>query len=136
MEPFIVYTYLAIIWKEANIDPLPIAKMDTPFEFTEIRGINVTPVIARCFERYVYRNFSKSTFDDHMCSNQYGYRTGCTCTDALIHMQYNCLKSLDDNNCSCVRLFAMDFSKAFDNVKYSLLGDKLKYLPLDPFIFN
>ena len=30
----------------------------------------------------------------------------------------------------------MDFSKAFDNVKYNLLVEKLKHSPLDSFIVN
>ena len=34
-------------WKEANIDPL--AKVNIPPEYADFRGINVTPVIARCF---------------------------------------------------------------------------------------
>ena len=34
------------------------------------------------------------------------------------------------------RIFAMDFSKAFDNVRHILLSEKLKALSLDPFITN
>ena len=54
-------------------------------------------------------------------------RTGI---DALINMQYNCLKALDDRECRYVRLFAMDFAKAFDNV---ILSDKLNALTLNPY---
>ena len=32
------------------------------------------------------------------------------------------------------RLFAVDFSKAFDNVKHSLVGEKLKALHLNPYL--
>ena len=30
----------------------------------------------------------------------------------------------------------MDFSKAFDNVQRSLVGEKLKALPLNPYVVN
>ena len=43
-------------WKEANINPL--AKMNIPSEYADFRGINVTPVIARCFERTVHYIFN------------------------------------------------------------------------------
>ena len=35
-------------WKEPNINPCP--KVDTPVQYSDFRGINMTPVIARCFE--------------------------------------------------------------------------------------
>ena len=39
-------------------------------------------------------------------------------------------------DCKAVRLFAKDFSKAFDSVKHELLANKLKKLPLNPYITN
>ena len=38
-----------------------------------------------------------------------------------INMQYNCLKALDDRECRYVRLCAMDFAKAFDNVRHNIV---------------
>ena len=32
----------------------------TPVQYSDFRGINMTPVIARCFERTVYRHYSKN----------------------------------------------------------------------------
>ena len=43
---------------------------------------------------------------------------------------------LDDPKCKTVRLFAMDFSKAFDRVNHELLSYKLKDVPLNGFIIN
>ena len=39
-------------------------------------------------------------------------------------------------NCVAVRLFAMDFSKAFDSVRHDHLSTKLKQLSLEPHIIN
>ena len=95
--------------EQSNINPLP--KVDTPTQYVDFRGINVTPVIARCFEKTVYNHFSKKAFEENLVSNQYAYRDGCNCTDALIDIQNNYLKALDDKKCTCVRIFAMDFFK-------------------------
>ena len=54
----------------------------------------------------------------------------------MIQIQYNYLKALDDKDSNYVRLFAMDFSKAFDNMKHSLVGEKLKGLYLNPYLVN
>ena len=51
-------------------------------------------------------------------------------------MQYNCLKALDARECRYVRLFAMDFAKAFDIVRHSVLSDEFKALHLNPYITN
>ena len=32
----------------------------TLVQYSDFRGINMTPVIARCFERTVYRHYSKN----------------------------------------------------------------------------
>ena len=107
--------WFSFAWKHSYINPLP--KVDTPTQYVDFRGINATPVIAHCFEKTVYNHFSKKAFEENLASNRYAYRDGCNCTDALIDMQNNYLKALDDEDYTCVRIFAMDFSKSFNNVK-------------------
>ena len=51
-------------------------------------------------------------------------------------MQHHFFKFLDQTGCNAVRVFAMDFSKAFDTVQHDLLFSKLKLLPLNPYILN
>jgi len=68
---------------------------------------------------------------------QFAYRTGGNCTDALISIQHFALKALDETNTAAVRLFSLDFSKAFDSVKHDLLARKLKSWPaLNSYIIN
>jgi hypothetical protein len=121
-------------WKIAHIDPLP--KVENPKEYCEFRGINVTSVIGRCFERTVYHYHSKRSFEAELSSSQFAYRIGGCSTDALIKLQYMYLKALEEPNCDAVRLIAMDFSKAFDNVKHAKLSEKLKSSSMNPYLVN
>ena len=43
---------------------------------------------------------------------------------------------MENKNTQAVRVFTMDFSKAFDNVKHYLLAEKLKSSPLSPPVIN
>lgn len=46
-------------WKQANVYPLP--KIDIPVQPQDFRGICVTPVIARTFERVVVKKMWRAT---------------------------------------------------------------------------
>ena len=120
-------------WKRANINPL--ANIDLPKEDGDFRGINITPVIARTFEKLVYNSQVKSTVEEILSPTQFAYRQGGS-TNALLTIQNKVLSCLDRADCKAVRLFSMDFSKAFDSVKHSLLSEKLKNVPLNPYIIN
>jgi len=93
-------------------------------------------VIARAFEKTVYTTHAKRTLEKHLGPTQFAYRTGGNCTDALLAIQDHILSNLDKSDCTAVRVFAMDFSKAFDSIKHNLLSDKLKCLKLNPYIIN
>lgn len=93
-------------------------------------------MIARAFERSVYNIHARDTVEQHLSSTQFAYRAGSSCTDALVSMQHAVYSYLDKPNCKAVRLFAMDFRKAFDCVNHEMLSNKLKRLPLDPHIIN
>ena len=121
-------------WKSANINPLP--KVEIPVGNGDYRGINVTPVIARAFEKVVYRLHAQEIVENNLSNSQFAYREGGSCTDALVMIQHKVCKFLDDPNCVAVRMFTMDFSKAFDSVNHYLLANKLKNIPLNPYIVN
>ena len=53
------------------------------------------------------------------------------CVNALLSIQYHVYRHLDNSECKAVRLFTMDFSKAFDSVNHSKLSAKRKQLPLN-----
>ena len=107
-----------------------------PVEDSNYRGINVTPVIARLFEKVVYHTQAKSVIENNLSHTQFAYRQAGNCTNALLAIQHQTYKYLDSSDCSAVRIFTMDFSKAFDFVNHTILSAKLKQLPLNPYIIN
>ena len=77
-------------WKRANISSLP--KIVVPKENGDFRGISVTRVIARAFERAVYNTHVRRVLEDHLGSNQFAYREGGSRTYALLTIQHQICK--------------------------------------------
>ena len=70
-------------WKRPNINPIP--KVDIP---KEVGGINITPVIARAFEKVVYNTFVKEAVEENLSTTQFAYRESGNCTSALFTVQH------------------------------------------------
>ena len=121
-------------WKRANINPLP--NVDIPKADSDCRGINVTPVIARAFEKVVYRTHVRRAVEESLSPTQFAYRQGGNYMNASISIQHHVYKYLDNQDCNAVRIFTMDFSKAFDSPNHSILSAELKQLPLSPCIIS
>ena len=121
-------------WKRATI--MPLLKVHIPKSYQDYRGINTTPVIARAFERIVYQNYVKDTLEKNLTPTQFAYRQGGNCRNALLYIQNEVYKHLDNTPCKTVRMFAMDFSKAFDSVNHDCLARKLRTLSLNSYLHN
>ena len=106
-----------------------------PFEDSDYRGINVTPVIARYWEGCVSYASTVSHWD-YLSHSQFAYRQAGNCSNALLAIQHQTYMFLDSSDRSAVRIFTMDFSKAFDFVNHTILSAKLKQLPLSPYIIQ
>ena len=84
-------------------------------------------------ERLVWNTFVKEAVKENISTTQLAYRESRNCTSALLAIQHFIDKHLDNPDCEAVRVFAMDFSKAFDSVRHELLSNKLKLLPLNTY---
>ena len=86
----------------ANINPMP--KVDIPKADSDYRGINVTPVIARAFEKVVYCMHVRKSVKGSLSPTQYSYTQGGNCMNALISIQHQVYKYLDNQDCKAVHI--------------------------------
>ena len=121
-------------WKRSNINLIP--KADIPKEKSDYRGIKITPVIARAFEKVVYNTFVKEAVEENLSTTQFASRESGNYPSALLTIQHFINKHLDNPDCEAVRVFAMDFSEVFNSVRHELLSNKLKLLPLNAYMIE
>ena len=112
-------------WKAAVIKPVPkISKPETPSDY---RPISITAVQSRLLERHVVRSFIYPALqqqpDGLYFGDQFAFRPTGSTSAALIALIHTVLTMLSSN--VYVRVFALDFSKAFDTVRHATLIDQM-----------
>ena len=121
-------------YKRANIHAIP--KVKHAKEMKQLRGVSVTSIVARLFERVVYRRW--------ICANilirgdpfQFAYKKHLSTVDYLLTLQYLVVGSLDDPGTDGVHVIAVDFSMAFDRVKQEIACLQYGKFIDSPFISN
>jgi len=112
-------------WKDAIIIPVP--KVPVPVEEADYRPISITSVLSRQVERHIVRRYIYPVFvtppPDLCFADQYAFRQSGSTTAALVAIHYTICTMLSNNQ--FVRVFALDFSKAFDSIKHEPLLGKL-----------
>ena len=123
-------------WKCASIIPIP--KVPSPKTPSDYRPISITSVLSRTLERLVVRLIvypalknppPPLSFNDH-----FAIRPGGSTNSALIYLLHTVTAMLEKH--PFVRVFALDFSKAFDTIRHTTLVEKLAMLDLPHEIFN
>ena len=85
---------LPLIWKCANIAPLP--KSSTVNDiYTDLRPISLTPTISKIAEEYVVVNHVKPAVLKHIRPDQYGCIPQSSTTHALINLIHQWSKATD-----------------------------------------
>ena len=120
-------------WKLTNL--LPVPKESPLTESNQLRPISLTNIVVRLFERAIYTTELVQVMENAIHKDQFAYKRGYSSTMALIKAQHTWMEWLD-GNASMVRVFSFDFSKAFDTVPHEILCNKLKKLPISPYITN
>ena len=73
--------------------------------------------------------------ENEIHKDQFAHRKNHTSTTALIKAQHTWLEWLD-RGAKMLRVFSFDFKKAFDSVPHDVLCDKIKKLPINPYVIN
>lgn len=123
-------------WKAAIIKPVP--KVSKPKKPSDYRPISITAVQSRMLERHVVRSYIYPALhrqvDGLYFGDQFGFRPTGSTTAALIAITHIVLTMLSSN--AYVRVFALDFSKAFDTVRHATLVEKVTKLDMPDQVFN
>ena len=117
------------LYKTAEITP--IAKTPSPVLCKDYRPISLLWHIGKVIESFMNRQLQKE-LSTKLDRNQFAYRQGVGCTDALVCMLDDVTKALDNTNNIGTQLILYDFSKAFDLMDHKLLLSKLSDLDFSP----
>ena len=125
--------HVPAVWKDAEVIPIP--KISVPADITtDLRPISLTPTLSKICESFV-SDWLISSIKNKIDKRQFGSLKNSSTTHNLISLVHHLLKETDASKCA-VRVFLLDFSKAFDLIDHNILLHKLLELNVPPTIFN
>ena len=101
-------------YKSADLLPIPKTKNAKTVE--EVRGISITSIAARLFEKAVHRKWISPRITTIGDPCQFAYKRGLSTIDCLLCFQHFILCELDRADVDGVHTLLIDYSKAFDRV--------------------
>ena len=106
---------------------IPLFKSKNSKLIKNYRPISLLHLFSKLIEKMIKSRASKFITDNNILyRNQFGFRSGCSTSDAILHFTDDCVTALD-NRQSTIAIF-WDFSKAFDTVNKDIMLDKLDRL--------
>ena len=117
-------------YKFANLIPIP--KIKSAKCTDDIRGISITSILARLFERAVHRKWIAPAIMHHGDPNQFAYKKGLSTVDCLLCFQHFVLSNLDKAEVDGVHAILLDYSKAFDKVNQEKAADNYSHFIQSP----
>jgi len=123
-------------WKAALI--VPVSKVAVPTSESDYRPISITPILSRLVERRIVTSYiypALQTPPPQLCfTDQFAFRPTGSTTAALIALLHTVCTMLSTN--PFVRVFTIDFSKAFDGIRHCQLLAKMSCLTIPDEIYN
>ena len=121
------------IWKKANVIPIP--KISSPQDITkDLRPISLTSTLSKICERFV-TDWLLEYVREKIDRRQFGSLKNTSTTHALLSFVHHLLYETDIPK-TAVRVFLLDFSKAFDLIDHNILLYKLYEMKVPSKIIN
>lgn len=108
-------------YKNANLIPLP--KCSNARQTEDIRGISITSISSRLFERCVHKKWIQPKVERLGDTFQFAYKSKLSTIDCLLTLQQYVLSLLDQPLVDGIHLIMWDFSKAFDRINQELAAE-------------
>jgi hypothetical protein len=113
------------LYKSAEVTP--IAKNSSPAAYKDYRPISLLWHIGKVIELFINKRLRQEMMP-YLHTNQFAYKSGVGCTDALVTLFDDVTRALDSKNNFGAQLIMFDFSKAFDMMHHGVLLEKLTSL--------
>jgi len=111
-------------YKKARLTAIPkTANSTTP---NDVRGISVTPISARIFERIVHKKWILPSICALGDPLQFAYKPSQSTADCLVTLQHIIINILDTSENDGVHCITVDFAKAFDTLDQYTAAAKYK----------
>ena len=115
-------------WKHPHAIPIPKCKKPS---MSDVRPISLLNFCGKLFERIIYDSI-KDELHSLYGIHQFGFRKNSSTTTALIRLHDHITSHLDNLSVSGIQLFVLDYSKAFDKLRFdvivrSLVNSNLPY---------
>ena len=121
------------VWKKADV--IPVSKNKAPSDINkDLRPISLTATLSKTCERFV-ADWLMQSIGEKIDKRQFGSIKSSSTTHALLSLVHHLLNETDASKNS-VRIFVLDFSKAFDYIDNNILLNKLSILNVPPVITN
>nr|CAH7717452.1 unnamed protein product [Callosobruchus chinensis] len=116
--------YFPIAWKTAIIKPIP--KKSEIEDYKDLRPISLLPTISKILEHILNIQIKNYLHNNSILPiHQSGFRSGHSCTTALLKITDDILKAHDEGKSSV--LVMLDYSKAFDCLNPNILISMLHH---------
>ena len=121
------------IWKRVDVIPIQQGKCLSDIN-TDLRPISLTPTMDNFCEQFVADWLMKSIIDQ-IDKRQYGSLKRSSTTHALLSFIHYLLNRSDEPK-NVIRVFLLDFAKAFDHIDHNTLLRKLSSMSVPGIIIN